>query len=503
MPSPLRGRGPPSPAMPPSLPVRSFRRALAALGAAALAAALPAAAGIPLRDGDGHPIRWDLEVDQPNVQQGKVTWTLDIRGVTDEPVGDATEQDAAYAAVAAWEAVPGTRVHFQEDPGRTAADRNAKDRINLVTWKKFVLGPFTLAATFTSSSNGVFTDGDVVLNDQDRFFRWSTTTPGTEGAVDVQAALTHEFGHLCGLDHSPVGESTMRALIRTGAIHARTLETDDGAALLDAYPTAIDPDHGFVSGVLRIGRRRTARGVPVFALDPESGRPVACTMTGDGGAFRIPALLPGTYLVAAAPLESTTGYSDWWSRSPPRIEAAVLAAEAGEEGGGEPVALEVQGGYPAFAGTFAIRRARRRGTGEPDGDPERARPLAAGAWAGGAFERSQDEDWFRIRVEGTDPIEVRVRGWAMGSSGDADLAILAADGVTELDRNHDARPLIDREAALGLEGTDPDPVLASFTPPAPGDYFLRVRAQPQSESGTPGAFYLLRWRPLPPPPSPP
>ncbi len=496
---PPRGSGPHPPAMPPHPWTRYLRRALAAAAAAACAAALPAVAGVTMTDPDGNPIRWDLDIEQANVVQGEVTWFLDPRGVTEEPLGDVTEQDALYAAFAAWESLPGGQIRFQEETDRRATERNAKDRVNFISWRKFVLGPFTLAATFSASENGVLTDADVVMNDQERFVHWATTTPGTGGHADVQAVLTHEVGHLCGLDHSPVAGATMSYYIRVGSISGRTLEGDDASSYLDAYPPGLDTEHGSIVGTLRVGRRRTARGIPVFALDPATLEPAGCSFTDDTGLFRITGLAPGPYLVAAAPLADTGPYSTWWSASPARLEAAFLGAADPEAEDGVPAEVIVRAGVPVVAGEASLRKARRRGRRDPDGDPEHARGILLGAGAGGAFERALDEDWFRFHVDGTGPLEIRVIAWGIGSAADADLAVFDGAGEEVLAASFDQRPALDVANANGDAGVDPDPLLTSFDPPAPGDYLVRVRAQPQSGYGSPGAFYLLRIRPLGPP----
>jgi hypothetical protein len=53
---------------------------------------------------------------------------------------------------------------------------------------------------------------------------------------DLEAVLTHELGHLIGLDHTPDFDATMFAGYEPGTIDQRTLEEDDLLAACDAYP---------------------------------------------------------------------------------------------------------------------------------------------------------------------------------------------------------------------------------------------------------------------------
>src|SRR5688572_29955570 len=62
--------------------------------------------------------------------------------------------------------------------------------------------------------------------------------PGTAvppNALDLQAIVTHEFGHLLGLGHSNVAGATMSPTISGNGIAARSIEADDAAGLQAIY----------------------------------------------------------------------------------------------------------------------------------------------------------------------------------------------------------------------------------------------------------------------------
>jgi hypothetical protein len=122
----------------------------------------------------------------------------------------------------------------------------------------------------------VFTDGKGKIQDADievnsRWWQWGDLTVHPEWAKtrqDLQNALTHEFGHLIGLDHtcynpaatavaptdntgSPiptcsgappeVRATTMFASATQGDLSKRSLEADDKQAVCDIYPLSKDP----------------------------------------------------------------------------------------------------------------------------------------------------------------------------------------------------------------------------------------------------------------------
>jgi hypothetical protein len=436
-------------------------------------------------------MHWDLEVEQPNVVGGRITYYVDPLTSQEEPPGDTTEQVAIMQAAAAWESSPGSRVRFRDDGTRPAYDRKAGDRVNYFGWKQFVLTPFTLAATFNTSSDGVITDADIIFNDTVDYVKWATETPGLPGYADVQAVATHELGHLIGLDHTPVATATMAAVQPVGSISSRTLSPDDAGAVLEAYPNQTNPTVGTIIGTLRTGRRRIARGIPVFALDARTGEVAGSAFAGSDGYYRIYGLPPGPYTVAAAPLASLLPYSRWWASTPTNLLPAFLEEDT-PDGGRAPATVFVRPGFPEVGKDFRIGRFTARAGGEPDDGPDDAREIRIGGGAAGIFDFPLDEDWFWVTSDGTNAFDVRVASWALGADADPEVAVLAEDGVTVLASNIDLRSPTDEVFAYGLAGIDRDATIRNFTPPAHATYFVRVRAQPLSGSGGPGSFYLLQ-----------
>jgi hypothetical protein len=125
--------------------------------------------------------------------------------------------------------------------------------------------PLALAVTsvFARKGDGEILDADVELNAVT--FKWSdlSRNPGDVGNVqDLQNTLTHEFGHLIGLDHTcfiagtrpgavddrgqlvpscghasdEVKATTMFAAVIPGDLERRSLSPDDQRAVCSVYP---------------------------------------------------------------------------------------------------------------------------------------------------------------------------------------------------------------------------------------------------------------------------
>jgi hypothetical protein len=97
---------------------------------------------------------------------------------------------------------------------------------------------------------GEILGGEVEINSDDHPFAVEAATHET----DLEAVLTHEIGHLLGLDHSDVPDATMRPEAQDFAAHElSTLAPDDAAAVCFVYPPAVEqpegvPDEGSGTG---------------------------------------------------------------------------------------------------------------------------------------------------------------------------------------------------------------------------------------------------------------
>lgn len=102
----------------------------------------------------------------------------------------------------------------------------------------YPVGAIAITTATHIRSNGEILDADIELNAEN--YRFSTCEPSANGCVigqDLQNTLTHELGHVLGLDHpTDHPEATMFPSANTGDIDKRDLAADDVAGLCTIYP---------------------------------------------------------------------------------------------------------------------------------------------------------------------------------------------------------------------------------------------------------------------------
>ena len=153
-----------------------------------------------------------------------------------------------------------------------------------------------LTSVSASTSSGIIRDADIEVNAF--HFSWADLVahPDLRGngqpVHDLQNALTHEMGHLIGLDHTcyfqgpppldntgapipdcasasaEVLETTMFPSANPGDIDKRTLAPDDQQAVCEIYPAAQDPMTCSPAGRPRRGRCSSCAvgGAPASAV---------------------------------------------------------------------------------------------------------------------------------------------------------------------------------------------------------------------------------------------
>ncbi len=129
--------------------------------------------------------------------------------------------------------------HLKEDPS-----------VNMVLFREkkwpYSTRPVAFTAVTYNVNTGEIYDADIEMNGEDYSF---TTKPDKETwKIDIQNTITHELGHVLGIDHTPNVEATMFDHAGPGEINKRTLEQDDIDAVCTLYPlvenmmcTKVDP----------------------------------------------------------------------------------------------------------------------------------------------------------------------------------------------------------------------------------------------------------------------
>lgn len=214
----------------------------------------------------------------------QVRWVLD--GRLSSRISDrAGTQAAIEASFQAWSDVPCSDFEFVLSETRTGASAGAPEGgpyENVVTFvpSGWLYDKEIIALTTASFDDrtGQILDADVELNDQHFTFTLPTQTcQKAPGHMDLQNTLTHEVGHVIGLDHPPLAEqfetATMYASAPPCETDKRSLEEDDMAGVCAIYPVGEENQPCF-----------PPEGPQFTVIETDDGMGCATTAGGGGGA---------------------------------------------------------------------------------------------------------------------------------------------------------------------------------------------------------------------------
>jgi len=225
-----------------------------------------------------------------------------------------------YRSLEKWESA--AKVEFElEISDKQSVSLNLGDGVNLITIAStpeniMFLGSKTDQVAAKTKiffdTKGYITEADIVLNPYVQF-----STNGTFGTFDLETILTHEIGHLLGLEHSTSYSALMNpyhpqnGLYSISQISFRELSADDISKIRALYgaPKEIKNCCGTVKGKISSGLKRSVT-FQVWLEDFETGRLQAVVLTDRTGNFVISGIETGKYRLFAQTLESNLAASE-------------------------------------------------------------------------------------------------------------------------------------------------------------------------------------------------
>jgi len=255
-------------------------------------------------------------------------------------------RSAVQIAMSRWNEVDRSALNFSLGADKPGADYNQSDHViyydpdNQSGW--FAGGSLTVAVTpiVYNTGDGRIIDIDVLFNGR----RWNFDTQPDTTAFDIQDVLTHELGHVAGLDHSPVHGASMWPYVSPGQWLHRSLTPDDQSG---AVAVARDGGIAQLRGELRRGDSSPIRGGAVGAVRALDGRLAAVALSNKNGNWVMKAVPPGDYHLYCFPVEGVTSAAELTSNE--AVETDFGAAFLG--GTGSPLQLSLGNGQNLNVGT--------------------------------------------------------------------------------------------------------------------------------------------------------
>lgn len=228
----------------------------------------------------------------------------------------------------------------------------ASSSINEVRFvSSFPYGSAVLGVTEISFNNaGSIQKASILLND-DHFFQ-SNSGFYTFGQAYLGDVVTHELGHLLGLSHSEVLNSTMFYSSFSGQ---SSLASDDKSGVRSLY----DGGYGTISGYVKGGKSVGVLGVHVQAISRNTGE-ASSAISDDQGYFQISGLnLNDTYYIYTSPVknpESLPGYfANVQDKFCPGSFVGSFFSACGRENDGKPTGITLTEKFSsADIGTVSI-----------------------------------------------------------------------------------------------------------------------------------------------------
>ena len=144
------------------------------------------------------------------------------------------QEDVEYAITKSAEVWMGGGMRFIYDGETTESSPKQGDGFNVFFEDGWSQDPGILALTYTWSDTetGEIDHFDIAINSD--HFDWTST--GEAGKYDLENAITHEFGHALGLDHSEDPDASMAPTASPDEVIKRNPNDDDITGYRTIYP---------------------------------------------------------------------------------------------------------------------------------------------------------------------------------------------------------------------------------------------------------------------------
>jgi hypothetical protein len=300
-------------------------------------------------------IRDSTEIEMVNQSVRQIRWpkrtinvalssSLQTPGPNIKPGSDVV--GAARRALARWSATANLNFIITWSSVTSISPATAGDGVSIITIADTIENEsFNSDSTagrtrvFFDPQTGAIAEADISINPHPRSEEGAAlqfSTDGTPGTYDLEATLTHEIGHLLGLDHSALLASTMQArqafngTFGQPAFSERTLTEDDRQRIRSLY--GVKQRLGRIEGRLVDNRTTNTMsglsGVQVWAESVATGRVVTSDVTDAEGEYRLEGLPAGQYRVLAGSVSEVAVDLDRRTRSFELSSQAAVKADA-------------------------------------------------------------------------------------------------------------------------------------------------------------------------------
>ncbi|CAN5351931.1 hypothetical protein BH10ACI1_BH10ACI1_22890 [soil metagenome] len=251
------------------------------------------------------PIRWKNPVIRIGISTSLTKQNYNF-------IGNADINGAIKRSLETWEKAANIKFQtFSTEKQSVSPAGNSGDGISLITiggtsenLLLFGNNPTDVSAQTRTFFNrkGLITEADIVLNPYQQF-----STDGYSGTFDLEATLTHEIGHLLGLEHSFVMGATMyyhqgkNGVYDLPGFSPRTLAEDDITGIRALYGAKENDGNccGEIRGRLLLPNGNGLANEQVWAEDADDGRLMSGVLSNADGEFYFAGLRAGKYRLYA------------------------------------------------------------------------------------------------------------------------------------------------------------------------------------------------------------